>query len=186
MEINEDYSDTVEVGMVISSSVKEGEVLRKGQRVVLTVSIGKQVQISEMPNLLRGDGISKVDAERMLNLRGFKDVTWIPVESKLPAGTVVSQSVDAGAAIDINTPIIIEYSNGIRPLVTIPYTFTGLPLMEENYVLTIMCGDETVVQAVTIFPGQNTYTVTLTGREPTEYIIYVNWNYYTTVTVEFE
>ena len=34
-------------------------------------------------------------------------------------------------------------------------------------------------------PGQTTYTVTLTGREPTEYTIYVNWNYYGTVTVNF-
>ena len=186
VEINEDYDDTVEVGLVISCSIDEGEVLRKGQRVVLTVSIGKEVQIAEMPNLLRGDGISKIDAERMLDLRGFHDITWVPVESKMPAGIVVSQSVEAGTAIDINTPIVIEYSNGIRPLVTMNYTFTGLPLMEDTYVITIMCGDEAVVKSAKIFPGESTYTVSLTGREPTEYTIYVDGNYYATVTVEFE
>ena len=185
VEVKEDYSETVEPGLVIECSIAQGEVLRKGQRIELTVSLGQEVKIEEMPNLLRGDGVSKVDAERMLTLRGFTDVTWLPVESKLPAGTVVSQSIEAGRAIDINTPIVIEYSNGIRPIVTISYTFTGLPLMEESYTITIMCGDETIVQNVTLFPGENSYTVELTGREPTEYTIYVNWNYYATVTVEF-
>ena len=186
VQIKEAYNDTVEVGVVISSSIDKDEVLRKGQSVELTVSLGKAIDIETMPNLLRNDGVSKIDAERMLNMRGFKNVTWVPVESKLPAGIVVSQSVEAGTPIDITTPIVIEYSSGIRPLVTMNYTFTGLPLMEENYVITIMCGDEIVVQNVTIQPGESTYTVTLSDREPTEYTIYVNWNYYATVTVNFE
>lgn len=51
--------------------------------------------------------------------------------------------------------------------------------------ITIMCGEQIIVQSATIEPGQTTYTVTLTGREPTEYTIYVNLSYYTTVTVNF-
>jgi hypothetical protein len=48
-----------------------------------------------------------------------------------------------------------------------------------------MCGEEIVVQSATIEPGKTSFTVSLTGRDPTEYTIYVNWNYYTTVTVIF-
>ena len=185
VEVKEAYHDTVAEGLVISASVAEGTALYQGQRVVLTVSRGKEAELAEVPNLLRNGGVSKVDAERMLNLRGFTNVEWIPVDSVLPEGTVVSQSVEAGKPIDVTTLIVIEYSNGVRPLVTIEYTFTGLPLMEESYTITIMCGEEIVVQSATIEPGQTSFTVSLTGRDPTEYTIYVNWNYYTTVTVIF-
>ena len=185
VEVKEAYHDTVAEGIVISATVEEGAVLHKGQKIVLTVSLGKEAMFAEMPNLLRGEGVSKADAERMMNLRGFTTVTWVPVESVMPEGIVVSQSIEAGTAIDITTPITIEYSNGVRPIVTIEYTFTDLPLMEESYTITIMCGEEIIVQSATIDPGQTSYTVSLTGREPTEYTIYVNWNYYTTVTVNF-
>ena len=178
------YHDTVPEGMVISADVDAEAVLHEGQKITLTISMGVEAKMEYMPNLLR-TGIDKVKAESMMAIREFSNVSWVPVESVLPEGAIVSQSVAAGEYIDVNTPIVIEYSNGVRPMVTIEYTFTGLPLMEESYTLTIMLGDQTIVQGVTMEPGQTTYTVTLTGREPTEYTIYVNWNYYATVTVNF-
>ena len=186
VEVKEDYHDTVEEGRVISCDIAEGDVLHKGQKIKLTVSLGKEIQISEMPNLLRGDGISKTDAKKMLELRGITNVTWVPVESRLPAGIVVSQSVEANTPIDITTPIVIEYSSGVWPEVTINYTFANLPLREESYVISIMLGEEAIVHSATIEPGTTTYTVKLTGRYPADYTIYVNWEYYATVTVEFE
>ncbi len=185
VQVKEAYHDTVEAGLVISASIEENAVLHKGQKIVLTVSLGQEAVFAEMPNLVRTTGVSKVDAERMLNLRGLTVVEWVPVESVLPEGIIVSQSVEAGTVIDVTTLIVIEYSSGVRPLVTIDYTFTGLPLMQEPYVLTIMQGGKAVVESVTIEPGQTTYKVTLTGRDPTEYTIYVNREYYTTVTVVF-
>ena len=186
VEVKEDYHDTVEEGCVISSSIAEGEVLHKGQSIRLVVSLGQEIQISEMPNLLRGDGISKTDAKKMLELRGFSNVTWVPVESRLPEGIVVSQSIEANTPVDITTPIVIEYSSGVWPEVTINYTFANLPLREESYEISIMLGDEVIVHSATIQPGTTTYTVKLTGRYPADYTIYVNMEYYATVTVEFE
>ena len=182
VETKEVYHDTVAEGLVISASVVEGADLYTGQRIVLTISKGEEPWYDYMPKLV---GRDKVEAERMMALREFTNVTWVPVDSVLAEGTVVSQSVVANEYIDVTTPIVIEYSNGVRPIVTIEYTFTDLPLMEESYVLTIMQGNEIIVQAVTIEPGQTTFTVSLTGRDPTEYTIYVNLNYYATVTVDF-
>ncbi len=184
VETEEAYHDTVEAGLVISASVEADTVLYKGQKVVLTISKGKEPHFEYMPNLLKSD-MDKVKAERIMSLNGFVNVEWVEVDSVLPAGRIVSQSVEAKTYIDVNTHIVIAYSSGIPPMVTIEYTFTDLPLMEESYTLTIMCGEEMIVQSVTIEPGQTTYTVSLTGREPAEYTIYVNWNYYTTVTVTF-
>ncbi len=182
VETKEVFHDTVEAGLVISASVDKGDELYSGQKIVLTISKGEEPWYEYMPKLV---GRSKVEAERMMALREFTNVTWVPVDSVLEAGIVVSQSVDANEHIDVTTPIVIEYSNGVRPIVTIEYTFIDLPLMEESYVITIMQGDEVIVQAATIEPGQTTFTVSLTGRDPTEYTIYVNLNYYATVTVNF-
>lgn len=192
IEVKEEYSDTVEKNAVVSTSILEGAVLHRGQRVELIVSLGREILKAEMPNLLRSDGITKENAEKMLNLRGFSNVTWVPVESFLPAGIVVSQSVEADTLIDITTSIIIEYSNGVRPVVTIPYTFDLSDVYEkmgiepgENFLITIMQGDKTVVQDVVIEYGSTTYTAPLTGRDSLVFKIYVNWNHYKDVTVEF-
>jgi beta-lactam-binding protein with PASTA domain len=145
-----------------------------------------------MPNLVRGEGITKENAERMLERRGFTEITWVPVESFLPAGVVVSQSVEADTLIDITTPIIIEYSNGVRPIITVTYTFDLSDVFEEmgisseeSFLITIMQGSTVVVENVVIQPGTTSYTLSLTGRNYLEYTIYVNWNYFKTVTVDF-
>jgi hypothetical protein len=105
---------------------------------------------------------------------------------------VLSQSVEADTLVDITTSIIIEYSNGVRPVVTIPYTFDLSDVYEkmgiepgENFLITIMQGDKTVVQDVVIEYGSTTYTAPLTGRDSLVFKIYVNWNHYKDVTVEF-
>ena len=183
VQINEVYNDTVEAGLVISTNVKKDSLLYKGQKIIVNISLGKEPWYEYMPNLV---GKTKVDAESRLNIRGFTNVTWVPVDSIMPEGTVVSQSIEDNAYVDVTTSIVIEYSNGIPPAITLEYTFSDLPLMEEEYVITIMCGAEMIVESATIYPGETTFTITLTGREPQEYTIYINWNYYQTVTVIFQ
>ena len=192
VEREDEYSDEVEADVVMSASVAKDEVLHKGQKIVLTVSLGKEILKAQMPNLLRSEGISKENAEKMLSLRGFTDITWVPVESFLPAGTVVSQSVEANALIDITTPIVIEYSNGVRPVVTVTHVFDLTDAYEkmdiqpgESFLITIMQGNKTVAQDVVIQYGMTSYTMSLTGRDTLVYSIYVNWNHYKDETVEF-
>ena len=142
--------------------------------------------MATMPDLVRNGTITKESAERMLNLRELTNVTWVAVDSLLPAGIVVSQSVLPDTRIDVTTNIVVEYSNGIPPIMTISHTFQ-LPINEEeSYLITIMQGDTVIVQDVVIHPGETSYTVTLTGRGEADYIIYINWEYFATVTVKFE
>ena len=189
VEIREEYNDTVEEGYVIRCSLPEGTVLHKGQKVVLTVSLGREVIYAEMPDLLRGNGKDKTEAESILRMRGLNNIIWVPVDSLLPQGTVISQSVPAGERIDITLLIVIEYSTGnppVIPPVELYYTFEDLPLMDEAYRLSILCADTFIVVDRWIQPGENSFTLFLVGNGQIQYDIYINDAYYTTVTVVFD
>ncbi len=204
----EDNSSLVPTGMVISADPVVGTKLRDGQTVTVTVSIGPRVVTAEMPDLLKNNGWDKATAEGMLSRRGFKNVTWVPVDSALKEGTVISQSVAAGERVDVNTSIIVEYSNGknynvpgstgptnpVGPtgpsdteptVVTIIYTFTDLPQRDEAYTISILLGNEAVVVDAVIAPGQTELAVELTGSGTQECSIYVRGEFYKTVMVEF-
>ncbi len=108
-------SSSVAAGLVISSDPASGEKLKDGQTVVLTVSLGPKIITAEMPDLLKNGGWDLETAQGMMERRGFQNVTWEPINSLLPEGRVLSQSVAAGEEVDVNTAIVIEYSNGVAP-----------------------------------------------------------------------
>ncbi len=109
------YHDTVPAGSVIRSEPATGSKLENGMTVTLVISNGPRPIMAEMPDLLKNGGYDKVTAEGMMSRRGFKNVEFVEVNSLLPAGRVVSQSVEAGTQVDVNTHIVIEYSNGLPP-----------------------------------------------------------------------
>ncbi len=115
IKYQEENSSLVPAGSIIRSEPEVGSKLRDGQTITLVVSLGARVVMAEMPDLLKNGGWDKATAEGMLERRGFKNVTWVPVNSLLPEGKVISQSVAAGERIDVTTSIIVEYSNGIPP-----------------------------------------------------------------------
>ena len=187
VSFKEAYHESIPAGQVTKSEPAEGQSLRKGQKVTLTISLGRDVQMNEMPNLLRGS-YSKSDAESILNVKGFTNVEWVPVNSKLPLNQVVSQSVAAGEMIDITTPIVIEYSNGIPPEkqpVTIQYTIEDLPVSEEDCTVSLFA-DGNVVVSVEMKAGETSVTVTLTGKGQVEYIIFIDGVGYRTITIDFD
>lgn len=187
VEIQQDYHDNIPEDFVIRCNLPEGAVLHRGQKIVLTISLGREPQLQEMPNLLRGGGLQKEDAEQQLNIRGFKNVEWIQVDSELPKGTVLSQSVPAREVIDITTHIVIEYSSGNspdNPPATIQYVFE-LPVRDEAYLLSILSGGEFLVIDYTIEPGVSTYVMELSGKGTAYFDLYVDGVFYQTVTVDF-
>ncbi len=189
VEVKKEYNDTVQEGLVIRTEPTQGEVLRKGQKITLVISLGREVILAEMPDLLRGNGMDRSEAETRMNLRGFVNLEWVEVDSPLPKGRVLTQSVPAGEMVDVTTHIVITYSSGKEPEkqpVTISYTFTDLPLREEAYFLSIMRGDTVIVMDRRIEAGETTFEISLTGKGQQEYVLYVDGGYYATVTVDFE
>ena len=188
----DEYHDTIPAGSIIKTDPAAGQVLRKGQKVTLTVSLGREKVLANMPDLLRGGDMTRTDAESLLNIYGFTNIEWRPVNSLLPKDYIVSQSVEpttkTGKQIDVTTHIIIEYSNGIPPEkqpVTIQYTIEDLPVSEENCTVSLYA-DGKVVASVEMAAGETSVTVTLTGKGQKEYLIFINGVGYRTITVDFD
>ena len=115
--VEEQAHDTVTNGNVISTAPAAGTSLWKGATVTLYVSTGKEIHTAVMPNLLQGGATYKAAAEEEMNLRGFTNVRWVPVDSYLASGRIISQSVPAGETVDLNSLIVIEYASGKAPTV---------------------------------------------------------------------
>ena len=174
-EFKEEYHDTVAAGTVIKTDPAEGQVLRKGQKVTVTVSLGRQIQKQRMPDFIRGIYTQKSDAESMMNSMGFTNVEWKPVNSLLPENTVVSQSVAAGEMVDVTTAIVIEYSNGIPPEkkpVTIQYTFDDLD-PEAEVTITLYNEEDGYIQQKKA-AGETSVTFSLTGKGVKTYKVFIN------------
>ena len=195
--IREEYSSQYPAGTITRTNPAEGGDLRKGQTVIIWVSLGPQIVKAPMPNLLSGTGMLMDTAEKILNNNGFKNLQWVPVDNLAPYGTVLSQSVTANTEIDVNTLIVLEYSTGKAPEPTNPsepgmpeqkeieYSF-DLPSVAESYTLHIEMDGQVILAETTIEPGQTEWTMVLTGSGIQAYTLYVNGEIYETVTVDFD
>ena len=201
----EENSAEPKAGRLTRTKPAEGEPLKKGQTVILWVSIGPEVITAKMPNLLSGDGMSMDMAERILNGSGFYNLQWVPIDNAAPQGRVLSQSVAANVEIDVTTLIVLEYSTGIAPTeptqpsqqpsgsepvqpsgpVVMTRSFV-LPVREESYTLRIDCGADVILEDTQIQPGQTELAVELTGSGTLYYTLYINGEIYETVAVNFE
>lgn len=106
----EEYSLEVEENHVIRQSPSPHSLVKEKSEVKIVVSLGKEKK--EIDNYV---GKSKEHVERLIKNLNFKDVEWIQVKSDEPAGTILSQSPEAGEKVVIEeTTLILRYSSGIQ------------------------------------------------------------------------
>ena len=149
-----EISSTVEKGCVIRTNPIEGELLEKGQTVVLWISSGVQTVMSDLPKV---EGQQQQAAINALEASGFFNVDIVEIESEVPAGTVLTQTPypQEGVKYDVNTPITLIVSKGPANTEEPPVEETG-PFRErtvdiylpatvmEDCTLTIWRGDRLV------------------------------------------
>ena len=194
----EEHSDSFAPGQITRTRPADGEPLKKGETVILWISLGPKVETARMPNLLSGSGYMMDTAEIILNNNKFYNLEWVPVDSTAPKGRVLSQSVPAGEEIDVTTRIVLEYSTGVAPteptdpsdpslpaLIGKSYVFI-LPEMPEAYTLRIEHAGEQILPDTLIQPEQRELTLELQGSGTMYYTLYVDGEIYETVTVDFE
>ena len=107
--VHTETSATVEAGRVTRTEPVEGEVLSDDQVVTIWISLGPEVRMEKVPNVV-GRDVEK--AEELLNVNGFKNIRLEHVESNKDKGIVIHQSVAAQTEIDVSTEIVLEVSLG--------------------------------------------------------------------------
>ena len=107
VEKTEEYSETDAAGTVMSYSPEKAE---KGEKITLKVSLGPEIVYTMVPNLT---GKTEEAAKDELTAAGLKAGKVSKVNSDtVPAGTVITQAVDAGETIESGTGIGFTLSIG--------------------------------------------------------------------------
>lgn len=116
--LNEEYSDTVPLGKVIRQSPEVGTKLNKDDVVTIHVSTGEPpasetpIPTEEVvvPSLY---GETRTGAEALCNQWNLKLISVNSKPSDRPAGTVISQSPEAGKQVMAGTQVSIVLSTGV-------------------------------------------------------------------------
>jgi len=156
-----------------------------------------------VPNVI---GLEISRAKELMEQQGFKNVRYEQVESQKPKNEVIYQSVAKNKEVDVNSEIIIHYSEGpkelpqpTQPTVTLPENTPGsstekiemtvtfaVPEREEEYRLDIcLAGTRDVLVSKMIAPGSTSTYAELTGRGLVAYDLYVNGEYLESRSIEF-
>ncbi|MGN1334664.1 MAG: Stk1 family PASTA domain-containing Ser/Thr kinase [Anaerovoracaceae bacterium] len=110
------YSPDQEEGLIASQNPVEGATVSKGK--VITVNISKGKKDGVVPKI---EGMDYEEAKAYLESFGFKMGPGVTVESHLPKGVIVSQSIPYGTSAKSGTEINVEISDGKgKEMVTVP------------------------------------------------------------------
>ena len=128
VNIEEEYNDEIEEGIVISVDPGEGTVgLEKGTTVDVLVSKGPEIILVVVPNVVNK---TQAQAEGTLGQKGLKVVVEEAFDDEVEAGKVIDQSVKAGREVEIGTTVTITVSKGTDK-VKVP-NLVGMTMIEAS------------------------------------------------------
>lgn len=106
-------------GEVIRQSIKEDKIIRKGDKVTLTISLGKaeEEEYVDVPPLT---GSTYDQAKQVLTSLGLGIARGDDVFSDKPVGEIVSQSPMKGAKLQKGDTVTVTLSKGLEPSPTPP------------------------------------------------------------------
>ena len=197
-------SYVLEAGLVTRTDPAAKSKLPAGQTVYVYVSTGPEIVERPVPNVV---GLEINRAKELMEQQGFRNVRYEQVESQKPKDEVIYQSVGKNKEVDIDSEIIIHYSEGpkeetlstepttVQPEVDpgsstekIEMTVTfAVPERDTEYRLDIcLAGTNDVLVSKMVTPGTTCIYERLSGRGLVTYDLYVNGVYLeTTIPYEF-
>ncbi len=112
-EKNEEYSDEVDKGLIISQKPKIGTLAKKNSIVQITVSLGPEPEIIEMPDLIN---LREGEARGILDDNNLQvgSITW-EYSSDITYGRITEQVPKAGDEVKEGTSVEIVLSTGPGP-----------------------------------------------------------------------
>ncbi len=192
--IRQETHQTLLAGQVIRTDPAEGAELTDGQTVYLFVSIGPEVIMAKMPDVI---GMDHERAMESLRQAGFENIRDEEVESARPKGEVTYQSISKFTETEITTEVVIHYSAGPAPTeetgetgeseateetaeptpVTLSVTFK-VPKRDTEYNLELRRQDNGVSAANVQVPAESeSITVPLQGYGMVIFEMYINGEY---------
>ena len=112
----EEKESTEPRGTVLDQSVADGAEISTDVTVQLTVSIGLSSGKTVVPDLI---GNLEANAETILDRSNLRKGKVTKEKSALEKGTILSQSIDDGKKINVNTKINLTVSDGTGKLTTV-------------------------------------------------------------------
>lgn len=85
--VKEEYSDSVEEGKVISQSIEQNTEVEEGTKVDLVISLGKEVTLSEVPNIIGDTEAQALEKLKQNGLTGTK--LGEEFSSSVPEGQII-------------------------------------------------------------------------------------------------
>ncbi len=127
----DDYSETITQGYVISYTPMQDTLVEKGDEVTIVISKGPEQKQVTVPPFLKAP-VEDVEAQiKQLGLRVGRVTEHYSDEYAV--GRVMGQSVEAGAQVDKDTAIDLWVSKGPEPVPTPePTPSESEPLVEES------------------------------------------------------
>ena len=105
-EIQNEFSNNVPAGEVISYSYKVGDTIKNEDSIIVKVSDGKKI---EVPNL---EGLTKNEAIKKLKEAGLNYNFVYKSSNDVSEGKVISQSMRAGSEVGKGSTITVTISSG--------------------------------------------------------------------------
>ena len=123
-----EYSDTVPTDAVIRTEPMAGEKTEKGSTICVVVSQGSEMISAEMPDLI---GQELEEGKELMQPYGVH-IQVTEVASSQTAGTILSQSVQAGERLKQGESLELTVSNGEPETGTVTYTIE-IPSAEMSH-----------------------------------------------------
>lgn len=108
VNIEEDFSDTLEKGKVIIQSIKGEKQADKGS--VITITVSKGPDLVTMPQI---EGMILKEAEQLLESTGLKIKTETQFSNTVEEGCVISQNIEANKQVKRNSVVYTKISAGV-------------------------------------------------------------------------
>ena len=105
-ELKYEFSDKIERGKIISSQPNESAIIKPNEKVILTVSKGKEIKVPELKNKTLSE-VTKWIIENNLEIE-YSD----KYDSEIKKGLVISSNYKTGDTIEEETKINIVFSKG--------------------------------------------------------------------------
>lgn len=174
-----------EAGIVVAQSEPRYKELDVTTEIILEISRGPEETEVKTASMIQTVGFGREIALQQLNKAGFTNITLIEVNSERQIDRVVHQSIPEGKDVPVDTPISLEISRGQEnPDAPVKVIF-GLPVRENNFILSIRLDGKEIMESVEIPAGKTEYTIELTGTGVQTYELLIDGQLYMNQKVVF-